>query len=84
MGRLGVVINYIWSNCSVLCKFGFRVLLGSFGGLVSKWPVTRKWLAVEQETEIWDSLVVVTCMWGIFDLLVFKVSLGSFDVLVSD
>ncbi len=26
----------------------FKVILRSFGALVSKWPVTQKWLAVEQ------------------------------------
>ena len=32
---------------------------------------------------IWDSGVVVTCICGTFGLLVFKVSLRSFDALVS-
>ena len=66
----------------------FNVILGSFGALVSKWPVTREWLAVEQNsrrakrTEIWDS--GGSChMGGTFDLLVLKVILGSFSALVS-
>ncbi len=29
-----------------------------------------------KRTEIWESRVVVTCVWGTFDLLVFKVSFG--------
>ncbi len=32
---------------------------------------------------IWDSRVVVICIWGTFDLLVLIVILGSFGVLVS-
>ena len=37
-------------------------------------------------SEMWYSGgggVVVTCIWGIFDLLVFNVILGSFSTLVS-
>ncbi len=34
-------------------------------------------------SEIWESGLVVTCIWGTFDLLVFKVILGSFIALVS-
>ncbi len=33
-------------------------------------------------SESWDSELVVTCILGIFDLLVFKVILGSFGALV--
>ncbi len=33
--------------------------------------------------EIWDSGIVVVCIWGTFDILVFKVALGSLCVLVS-
>ncbi len=33
--------------------------------------------------EIWDLGLVVTCIWGAFGLLVFKIILGSFIALVS-
>ncbi len=33
-----------------------NAILGSFGALVSKWPVTRKRLVVECNIEIWDGV----------------------------
>ncbi len=36
-----------------------------------------------KRSEIWESGVVVICIWGTFDLLVFKVILGSLIALVS-
>ena len=62
-----------------------KVILGSFGALVSKWPVTRKQLSIEQNgLKFGVSRVVLTCIWVTFDRLVFKVILGSFDALVSN
>ena len=62
----------------------FNVILVSFGALVSKWPVIRKTAGCRARlSEIWESEVVVICIWGIFRLLVLKVILGSFGVLVS-
>ncbi len=40
-----VVVPCIWGTFGV---FVFKVILGSFGALVSEWPLTRKGLAVEQ------------------------------------
>ncbi len=44
----------MWDTFDLLT---FNVILGSFGVLLSKWPVTRKQLhvAVEKRTEFWDS-----------------------------
>ncbi len=53
------------------------------GPLVSKWPATRKWLAVVKQSEVCDSGVAVACAWDTFDLLVFKVIWGSFNALAS-
>ena len=39
-----IVIN-IWGTFELV---GFKVILGSFGALVSKWPVSRKGLVVER------------------------------------
>ena len=36
-----------------------------------------------KQTEIWDSERLATHIWGIFDLVVFKVILGSLGALVS-
>ncbi len=41
----GVVVTCIWGTLKLLV---FKVILGSSGALVSTWPVTRKWLAVER------------------------------------
>ncbi len=38
---------------------------------------------IEKRSEIRNSMVVVTCKWGTFDLLVFKVIQGSFGALIS-
>ena len=35
-------------------------------------------------SEIWDSWILVTKIWGTFDLVGFKVILGSFSALVSE
>ena len=62
----------------------FKVILGSFGTLVSKWPVSRKRLVLRMKrSEIWDSWILVTYIWGTYDLVVFNVILGSFGALVS-
>ena len=39
-----IVIN-IWVTFELV---GFKVIWGSFGALVSKWPVSRKWLVLER------------------------------------
>ncbi len=36
-----------------------------------------------KKSEIWNSGIVVTCIWGIFDLLVFNVIFRLFGALVS-
>ena len=36
-----------------------------------------------KQREIWESWVVVTCMWGAFDLLMFNAILWSFGALLS-
>ncbi len=61
----------------------FKVILGSFGAVVSKWPVSEMAGHGAIRSEIWDSQVVVTCICGNFYLLVFKVTLRSFGALVS-
>ena len=52
----------------------FKVILGSFGALVSKGPITRKQMSVEKRSEIWKSGVGVNMYMGY--LLVFKIILG--------
>ncbi len=37
VGEVAVVVEHIWVTFDLVV---FRVVLGSFGGLVSKWPVT--------------------------------------------
>ncbi len=37
--------NMIWGNLDLLV---FKVIWGAFSAVVSKWLVTQKWLAVEQ------------------------------------
>ena len=57
----------------------FSVILGGGGGLgklVSKWPITRKWLAVEQNRVKFRTcwyLYYPVYIWGTFDLKVFTV-----------
>ncbi len=62
------------------------ILLKSFwvSAHVSKWPVTRKWMAVEQSGVKLGSFVIST-IYGVvvLDLLLFNVILGSFGALVS-
>ena len=53
----------------------FKAISGWFVALVSKWPVTRKRLAVEQ-SEIWDSGVGVMWIWGSIELYLFDAMLG--------
>ncbi len=36
-----------------------------------------------KRSEIWDSWILVTYIWGTYDMVVFKVILGSFGALVS-
>ncbi len=40
-----ILVTQIWATFDLV---GFEVILGSFGALVSKWPLTRKWLVVER------------------------------------
>ncbi len=65
--RLGGSCNIYMGTFDYLTS---NVLWESFGALVSKWPVAPKRLAVEQ---ICYMLVVVTCLWRTFDLLLLKV-----------
>ncbi len=58
--------------------------MGSFGALVSKWPVTRKQLCRRVKiSEIWDSGTLVNTYMGYIDLVGFKVNLGLFGAIVS-
>ncbi len=41
----GILVTKIWGTFGLV---GFKVILGSFGALVSKLPVSQKWLVVEQ------------------------------------
>ena len=48
----------------ILCTFdivGFKVILGSFGAVVSKWPVSRKCLARERRLLKFGFIVYVRC-----------------------
>ena len=58
----------------------FKIILGSFGTLVSKWPVTRKQLAVERNSV---KLGTLGGSCSTIDLLVFNVISGSFRAIVS-
>ncbi len=70
-GGGGVVATCVWCTFDLLM---FKVTLGSFSALVAEWPVTRKWLALEQNGvmarrrakwgEIWDPVTVVKHKWG--------------------
>lgn len=57
----------------------FKVISGSFA-VVSKWLVPRVTFKMAglrvQQIAIWDSRVLVGCIWGTVDLVVFKVILG--------
>ncbi len=68
-------MGYIWR-----CRF--NVILESFGTLVSKWPVSHKRLVVEQNGLKFGAGILVTHIWGTFDLVGFTVILESFDALV--
>ena len=73
-------LQHIWDTFDLLV---FKVILGSFGAFVLKWPVTRKRLAAEQNgVKLGTGREVMTCIYGTFDLLMFKISLGSFGALV--
>ncbi len=62
----------------------FKVLVGSFGTLVSKMCCNSKMAGRRgNRNEIWNSGVVLVCIWGTSDLAVFKVILGSFCALIS-
>ena len=41
----GILVTHIWGAFDLV---GYKVILGSFSALVSKWSVSQKWLAVEQ------------------------------------
>ena len=46
-------------------------------------PISQKWLIIEGNGGKFGTLrVVVTCVGGTFDLLVFKVNFGSFGAFV--
>ncbi len=51
---------------------------GSFGALVSQWPVTQKRLAVKPNGVEHGN--ICSMLWGTFDLVVVKVILGSFMI----
>ncbi len=54
----------MWGTFDLLV---FEVILGSFGALVSKWHITWKTAGRRvKRSEILESGVVVTCIWGAF------------------
>ncbi len=77
----GVVVISI---CDTFDLVVFNSILGFFGALVSKWPVTQKRLAVEQNGLKFRTKVIcgMYILWGSFDLLVFRFILSSFSVFV--
>ncbi len=53
----------------------------SFGAILSHWPVTVKAYHRAKQIEIGDSVKAVAHLWGTCDLVVSKVTLGSFDAV---
>ncbi len=73
-GTQVLVVTCIWGTFDLLA---FKVILGSFSEFLSKWPVTRKGLTVDQNgVKFWTRGVVVILYGGTFDLLVFSVIWG--------
>ncbi len=62
-GRGGVPVTCIWDIFDLLV---FKVILGSFGALISKWPITKTTGRRAKRNEMWASGVLVTCIWGYF------------------
>ena len=71
----------------------FQFILESFSALVSKWPVSPKWLVGRRAKQIdifgtggggWagGGRGTKVCIWGTFDLSGFKVIMGSVDALL--
>ena len=60
----------------------FKVILGSFSALVSKWPVSLKGLAIEEMD--WNLGGMVSYIYGVpVTFLVLKAILGSFSTVLS-
>ncbi len=59
----------------------FKTILGSFCALVSNGLLLVLLTVERNRVKFGTQGVVITCIWGIFDLLVFKVFLGSFGAL---
>ncbi len=81
-----IEISKSWVWCYIYIGYlDFLVLKVTLVILISNWPVTRKWLAVEQNgLNLWlGGAVVWLLIWDSFDLLVLKVILGSFSALVA-
>ncbi len=78
----GTLVPHTWCTFHLVM---FKVILVSFGALVSKWPITKKTPARRRAkwSAIWDYWILVTPIWGPYVLVVFKVILGAFDTLVS-
>ncbi len=42
----GILVTHIWGTFDLV---GFKVILGSIGALMSKWPVSQKRLVIKQK-----------------------------------
>ena len=76
----GTLVTHMWCTFEPSSVQGH---LRSFGACVSKWPVTPKWLVIEQNGVKFETRGQLLCNIGWFDSVGFKVHLGSFGALVS-
>ena len=61
-----------------------KVIWGSFGALVSKWPVTRKWLTIERNRMKFGTLGQLSHVYGVpLPFYCFGSFFRSFGALVS-
>ena len=72
MKRHGVKFGINKYICGTLDLVVFDVIFGSFSVLVSKWPVTRKWLVIERKRLKMEPGTLVTPTWDTFDSVVCK------------
>ena len=61
----------------------FKVILGSFSALLKMACNSKTAHRRAKRSAIWDSWILVTYIRGTYDLIVFKVILGSFGAIVS-
>ena len=67
-----ILVTHIWGTYDLVV---FKGILESFGAFVSKWPVSRKWLVIEQ-----NGVKFGTRIWGTLYLVRFKVKLWGHSV----